>query len=379
MRSLLPALLMLFCCISQPLAASSAHRHELGSAILSATDGSLYAATVSQGHVWLQRSQDDGASWSTPLAVNQQPENIAADGENRPKLAQGPQGQLYVSWARRFEQRFTGDLRFARSEDGRQFEPPYTVHQDRSPTGHSFNSLQVQADGRLLMVWIDGRERLNSPDYAGSALFAAISTDHGRSFSAEHKLVDHSCQCCRLALAPLADGRSLLLWRHVFPGSIRDHALLTLDANGKPLQPLQRVTFDNWQIDACPHHGPSLALDSQERIHAVWFNHQQDRPGVFHGRLQADGVQDQRRLGGPRAAHADLLSKERQLAIVWKEFDGQHTRLRAELSEDDGASFRSLELAHSAGASDQPRLLLHRDRLWAFWHTADQGLRLYPL
>ncbi|SFP05357.1 sialidase family protein [Pseudomonas borbori] len=355
---------------------------ELAVGLASGPDGALYAARVAHGHIQIQRSQDDGNSWQAHARVNRDAEAIAADGENHPQLAVGTDGALYVSWSRRFEQRFTGDVRFARADNGRDFSAPITVHRDRSLTGHSFQRMHLGADGRLQLVWIDGREGMAAKqadrEYSGSALYATHSDDGGRNFAAEYKLADHSCQCCRLALTEDNDGSLLLLWRQLFANSERDHALLRLPRQGAA-EPLQRATFDAWRIDACPHHGPSLAVDDAGKRHAVWFSpHGEDGP-LFYGQLAPQGVQGQRAVGGPRAAHASVASLGQRVVLLWKEFDGEQTQLLAEISDDGGRNFRRTALAQSNGPSDHPRLLRHGQRLLAFWHSEQHGLKGYPL
>ena len=361
---------------------AKAARPELGTSAAIAPDGSWYAVASRDGHVVLHRSTDAGQHWVEAAVVNRVPEAIAADGENRPQLAFAADGAVLVSWARRFEERFTGDVRFARAADGLHFDEPVTVHRDRSIVGHSFNAMRVMSDGQVVLAWIDGRDgaaaRREGGDYRGSAIYAALSDDGGRSFRPEVKLVDHSCQCCRLALTEDVDGAPLLLWRHVFAPNERDHALARVDADGAAA-PLVRATFDRWQIDACPHHGPALAVAADGSRHAVWFNQRAGVGRVFYGRLSAGAVEGQRAVGGPRAAHADIALAGARLAIVWKEFDGERTRLFAELSDDGGHSFRSQELAATAGASDQPRLLRRGETLFAFWRTADEGMKGYAL
>jgi hypothetical protein len=52
--------------------------------------------------------------------------------------------------------------------------------------------------------------------YRGAAIYAAVSTDGGRSFAPEVRVADYSCECCRIALAADRDGAPIALWRHVF-------------------------------------------------------------------------------------------------------------------------------------------------------------------
>lgn len=359
-------------------------RPELGSSAAFAPDGALYAVGKRGEHVLLQRSDDEGGSWAEPVVVNAQPEAISADGENRPKIAFARDGGVLVSWTRPLGKPFSGEIRLARSDDGRRFAPPLTVHRDRAEITHRFESLLVAGDGRVVLAWIDKRDleaaKGGKRAYRGAAIYAATSTDGGRSFQPERKLADHSCECCRIAATVDGDGAPLFMWRHVFEPNERDHALVRLRPDGAP-EAVVRATFERWKLDGCPHHGPSLAVDAAGTRHAVWFNQKDGEGRVFYGRLAVDGegVSGQRAVGGARAEHADLAVAGRRVALVWKEFDGTRTRLLAEVSDDGGATFRARELAASEGASDQPRALARGDALFAFWRSEREGMRLFRL
>ena len=370
-----------------PSPAAKAPRPELGTGAAFAPDGTLLAVVKDDQHLLLRRSRDDGATWSDPVRVNAIPEAIAADGDSRPKLAFAADGGVLVTWARPLPKPYTGEIRLARSDDGgASFNPPITVHHDRAEITHRFESIAVGKDGRVTVAWIDKRDlegaKATRQAYRGAAIYAAQSSDHGRSFGRETKLADHSCECCRTAVSHDADGAPLVFWRHVFALNERDHALARLTPDGRP-EAVQRATFEAWKVDACPHHGPSLAVDEGGTRHAVWFNQKDGVGHVYYGRLQRVGnairVDGQRTVGGPRAAHADLNVAGQRLAIVWKEFDGEKTRLSALLSADGGRSFSPHEVGATEGASDQPRVLARGDRLFAFWRTAREGLRLHPL
>jgi hypothetical protein len=361
-------------------------RVELGSSAAFAPDGSLYAVHKQGEHVMLQRSTDEGVSWSAALPVNARPEVISADGENRPKLAFASDGGVLVSWTKPMGKPYSGEIRFARADDGLHFSLPITVHRDRSEITHRFESMLVAADGSVLVAWIDKRDleaaKSGKDTYRGAAIYSAISTDGGRSFLPERKLADHSCECCRIGAALDSDGAPLFMWRHVFAPNERDHAIVRVRPDGSP-EALQRATFDHWKLDGCPHHGPSLVVDASGVRHAVWFNQQAGEGRVFYGRLgrspEADAVTGQRQVGSARAEHADLAVSGQRVALVWKEFDGERTHLFADLSADAGQTFKTVELAVSAGASDQPRALTHGDSLYAFWNTEREGKQVFRL
>ena len=100
---------------------------------------------------------------------------------------------------------------------------------------------------------------------------------------------------------------------------------------------------------------------------------------MFYGRLGGDGVDAQRRVGGDTAEHADLAVSGRQVAVAWKEFDGRRSQLRAMRSEDGGDTWREYDVAATAGASDQPRLLERQGRFYVFWNTRQEPLSVHRL
>jgi hypothetical protein len=252
------------------------------------------------------------------------------------------------------------------------FSTPLTVHADRQEITHRFDAIAVNRQGQIFVAWVDKRDgeaiKAKGGEYRGAALYFAVSDDHGASFRGDFKLADNSCECCRIALLPRNDGSVIAFWRHVFEPNLRDHAIATIYSDGH-VDGLRRATFDNWAIDACPHHGPSLAADAHAQLHAVWFNLGPEHPGSVYGRLSNDGVKDLRRIGGERAEHPDMAIIGGRVALVWKEFDGEKSQLRGMLSNDDGKTWREISLAATAGASDQPRLLVTNGKFFVFWNT----------
>lgn len=364
----------------EPRSHGSGHapRDGLGASVAIDQAGRLFAVRREEGRLVLQRSSDRGRTWDAPRAVTAVPEMAEADSDSRPKVALGPEGEVYVTWTHPLSKPFTGEIRFARSLDGGvTFSTPRTVNADGLEVGHRFDALAVDASGRVVVAWLDKRDveaaRARGERYAGAAMYVVRSEDRGATFGPERKVADHACECCRIAIRPLADGGVALLWRHVFEPGIRDHALAVLGADGVP-SPVRRATFDDWAIDACPHQGPSLVA-IEGALQAVWFTRGPQREGVFTGRLGAGGgVTRLRQVGGPAAAHADLAAVGRRLAVAWKEFDGERTRLRALVSGDAGETWSERELASTGGSSGQPQVLVHGDRFLVFWHTREKPL-----
>jgi hypothetical protein len=193
-----------------------------------------------------------------------------------------------------------------RSSDGGQtFSAPFTVHQDRQEITHRFDSVAFDAQGVLHTLWVDKRDQPpkgSTQKYAGAAIYRNESKDGGMTFGPDTKLADHSCECCRIGLARNPQGQLQATWRHVFDSSTRDHAFASV---GAPANRITRSTHDDWQINACPHHGPGLALNAgTSGYHTVWFGirkvNGQDQAAVRYARLNGQGEPLPETLAGRR-------------------------------------------------------------------------------
>ncbi|MCK9200936.1 MAG: glycoside hydrolase [Gallionella sp.] len=346
-------------------------------------DGRLWRAQVRDGHLWVSRSDNAGANYGEPVRVNAEPEAIAADGENRPKLvAKG--GVLYVSWTRSLDKPMTGDIRFSRSSDGgRSFSVPVTVNDNREIISHRFDAMTVNAKGQVYIAWLDKRDlneaRKAGKEYAGAALYYAVSDDGGKRFRRNVKVADHTCECCRTAMALDTDGVPVVAWRHVYDGNIRDHAIVKLDGKAT----MARLGQENWNVAACPHHGPSISIAKDGAYHAAWFSNAPEKRGLFYAYSTDRGKTFSTPLnfGKPavQAAHPAVLSLGERVHLAWKEFDGEHTRIVA-MSSGDGGKNKNwsvpVSLASTADASDSPLLIERKGRVYLSWNTKNEGHRV---
>ncbi|MEZ0190824.1 sialidase family protein [Ralstonia solanacearum] len=372
-------------------AAKTAAKPQLATTAAFDPAGRLWVTWAEGRHVVVAWSDDLGKTLSAPRRINPQPELIYTDGENRPKVIASPDGALYATWSRPLAAPYTGFVRFSRSLDGgRTWSVPVTVHHDRQPITHRFDSIAVDSAGRIFIAWIDKRDLLRAQaarqPYEGAAVYYTVSTDRGATFAQERKVIDQICECCRIALAPDADGRMLALWRNVFAGQIRDHALATLPVDTAALT-VTRATFSGWRVDACPHHGPALAVTADGTRHMAWFSVMRDKPGLFYSRLSADGkpVGGAWAFTGPvqagaQVAHPALLSADGALWLVWKQFADDRMQIMLRKSTDGGAHWSvPVSLARTDGGSDHPQLLARDRHVYLSWRTQAEGYRLIDM
>lgn len=350
--------------------------------------GRLWLVWVHGEHVYVNYSEDKGTSYSQPFRVNRQPEAIAARGENRPKIVLDQQGRIFVSWTRKLKQRFSGHIRFSRSLDGgRTFSEPVTVNDHLAVTSHRFESLVVNNRGDIFIAWLDKRDKLamqqQGKPYRGAALYFAVSTDHGASFDKNRKVIDHSCECCRTAMAIDTDQLPVIFWRHIFGKNTRDHALVKLLAPDR-VGDVIRVSHDNWQIDGCPHHGPAISIAHDGIYHLAWFNNAPERHGLFYAYSPDKGQQYSLPMAfgqyDAQASHPAVLSLGNQVLLAWQEFDGKQHSLMLMTSNDQGKHWsEARSMAQADGTADYPMLLSHQQTAYLGWHRPGLGLQLIPV
>lgn len=354
--------------------------------------GTLWRVRVKDGFVVVDRSQDLAKSFSQPVKVNLTPQQITANNEARPMIATSAAGHIYVVWTQSLKAPFSGYVWFARSTNqGKSFEPPMIVHQDRAEITHAFASLNVADTGMVSVVWIDKRDlhvaKKAGKSYVGAAIYYAQSFDNGATFGVEQKLADASCECCRIAMTNKPDGTATVLWRAIFDGNERDHMMAEIPKSGEATE-LHRASFGHWQIDGCPHHGAAVTSGGQGEkwwgYHLAYYDGQDKKPGLYHARMDGEAWASSvpKRIGNPQhqAGHPAILSINEKVWLVWREVHGSQHQLFGLFSDDDGKSWTEAKLLlNSETKLDYPQLLHYQNTVYLTINSAKQGLKLMPI
>lgn len=347
--------------------------------------GRIWRVSINKGFVEVANSIDLGKNFSKPVQVNSDKQNLTAKGEVRPKIAFGPNGEIYVAWMQNLAKRFSGYIWFSRSLNGGQsFEKPIIVHQDRAVIGHAFEAMSVSPKGDVTVVWLDGRDlladKVANKKRSGSSIYYAISQDNGRSFLPEKKLADYSCECCRIALTTKPNGTAVAMWRHVFEGGERDHMIAEIPESGKKAN-LKRATFGHWKIDGCPHHGAALASGGEAAewwgYHMAYFDGTDKNPGLYYSRM--DGVAwvaiPPKQFGNhaKQAKHPAILAIGEQVWLAWLEtHEKNNNKVMTMHSIDGGKTWSGAVTAFNASRQlDYPQLLKAKDEAYLVVNTSD--------
>lgn len=345
--------------------------------------GTLWTVYVDGEHVKLVTSKDNGETFSPAVTINSNPEVISADGENRPKIGASNNNEIYISWSRKTKGQYSADIRFSRSLDGgKTFSAPITINDDGLQTSHRYDSLLVMENGDVYLVWLDKRDivaaKKEKRPYNGSAIYYTVSNDSGATFKPNKKIADHTCECCRVITDEDSAGNPVVLWRHIFGDNIRDHAITALDVNTE----IQRVTFDDWQINACPHHGPDM-LTENNAIHQVWFTGKAGQGGLHYGKYDREKNQLSNRFQidtSPLASRPQIALFNERLYIIWKRVEDEQTVLNLISSRLNDIQWSKPEvIATTDQSSDHPQLVQNQQQLLATWWSEDKGMQIIDI
>ena len=349
-------------------------------------DGTLWLAWMAGGQVSVASSKDGGRTLSTLAQVTQGKLDLDWGPDARPKVALDHKGDIAVTFSTFRDKAFNGEVFYSQSIDGgKTFIPPRPITDNTE--SQRFDAVGFDNDGTLFAAWLDKRNRVPvqaaGKKYDGAALFFASSKDGGTTYSQARMVVDNTCECCRLGLAFDPSGHLVIVFRNIFEGSIRDHAIVTFNDQGAPGE-LYRVSEDEWQVAACPHQGPSLTISPDGTYHVVWYTNGKVRKGLFYAQSRDGGktFSQPMAIGEPAKGPSRpyVISGPQGTAIVWKEFDGEKTLVDLMTSADGGKTWSQPRvIASTADSSDHPLLVSDGRQYYLSWMTKADGYHLQPI
>ena len=215
--------------------------------------------------------------------VNQGPaEQVPIDkkasthAEGMPKLAYKADGTcilLYEMNRPTAASRFNGDLLYAMEVNG-VWQKPQHIHKDTAAgLSHSFGKIISLSNGEVGAYWLDVKV---GPK--GRTLVTA-STSPGKGFG-EMKILDRqTCECCRIDALADAQGNVDVIYRDLNVKGERDMGYVHSSDFGKTYTESVPLYEDHWQVNACPHAGPSLVRGANG-LEAAWYTGAEGSSGV---------------------------------------------------------------------------------------------------
>ena len=349
-------------------------------------DGTLWLAWMAGGQISVASSKDAGHSFSAPAQVTKERLNLDWGPDARPKIVVDRKGVIALAFSIFRDKAFNGQVLYTRSADGgNSFSELRPI--TSSNESQRFEALGLDADGSVFAAWLDKRNRVPAQQagqkYDGAGLFFASSNDGGATYSESRLAQDNTCECCRLGLAFAGPGRPVVVFRNIFEGGVRDHAIVTFEGPATPGK-VHRISEDDWQINACPHHGPSLSISAAGTYHVAWYTNGKVRKGLFYARSRDGGQTFSSPIPIGRPDHNPtrpyVIDGPHETAMVWKEFDGEKTAVNLMTSHDDGETWSTPKaIASTADSSDHPLLVSDGRRSYLSWMTKADGYRFQSI
>ena len=328
-------------------------------------------ATQLKPSVMYAYSDDDGATWSTPLtlSLNDEPAPISAHGNEVQLAVQGL--DLVAVWQATGDVPGAGPMVVAYSRDGGA-----TWRRGANPASgditnnQSFMDLTVDTAGQFHLVWLDDREEVGNSE----GLRYARSVDRGETWLAETTLDASTCTCCWNKLTAIPGAGLAVLYRDHIPHDMR---LARSDDGGGRWQTLSAVGDFGWEFAGCPHCGGALAVgaeDGHPLLHSIVWTGKADIAGWYFLRSSDGGASWSKPfpLGNPRSRRADLAASRRELAAIFADTAADRAALSLVRSDDAGRTWSDpVRLTDTADAARQPRVLATTRGFRAFWTEKD--------
>ena len=316
------------------------------------------------------RSTEPGGPMGAPVRINRS-EDVPYWRQEAPALVvQG--NDVFVTWGLAHpkataEQPFATELRLSRSNDGgRTFLPSIVVNDDPGVIQHTFDALHRDAEGRLHLSWIDGREGKKDP-----GTYVARSLDQGQTITKNTKVDEGTCVCCRTAIASGPDGMVYVAWRKIFDGNVRETVVARSTDHGETFEPSVIVGHDKWVFPACPHRPASMGVDRQGRLYVVWYTEGTDEiPAVYLAFSDDRGrtFSPKRQLNVSKNTFPDhpqiAVDPEGRLVVIWEEQGPVKRDVVMSASMDRGATFVAPQKLNER-KSQTPVVAVNRHGLFA--------------
>ena len=315
-----------------------------------------YLATSDEGQVFVSWTEDvsdgqgrnafiakvtnDGQQLAEIRQANQEP--TSATNENLFKFAIAP-GENVAAIFNTFASDYSSmgsmgsmfdlprTLKVNHAEKGEPFSPETKLNDDGKEINvANFSAIATGPDGKIFAAWLDRRNA--DPEF--KQVFMAVSEDGGRTFGENYLISDSACPCCRPDIAFLDGGKTVVVTHrqdvlpsdYTNPAHLRDHVMIRSVDGGKTFSDPVLISDDGWVASFCPGSGISIDVDSENRIHTVWWTggRMPDEAGIYYTHSEDGGKSfAPRQLLSEAPAHTVLhtqvaVDKNDMVYAIWQ-------------------------------------------------------------
>ena len=323
-------------------------------------------------HLFHQKSEDKGKSWSSLTRVN--PDQLPVFGAHRsmdPQIAASAD-KLVATWMVPGKGRFgSGPMVSVTSQDGgKTWQPGGRPADPEALDGQGFIDISTDKEGAFNLVWLDSRGK-------GRGLRYTRSDDGGKTWIKNQTIDEVTCECCWNIIRTTNSGDSYVLYRDVGP---RDMAL-AIGSASKGWRRASRVGEFDWDFQGCPHVGGGLAIDNSRdipQLHSVVWTGNTPHMGFHYLRSRDNGKNwsEPMSFGSEDAKHGDIAINEKgHLLITWNELVGENNAVFLSTSTDRGETWTSArQISLPNVNTEYPRTVSIDEEFFIFWTEKKDGV-----
>jgi hypothetical protein len=298
--------------------------------------GDVYLVFARNLNAYLAISKDNGNSFFAPVQLNRVPRSVMGGRERGPKIALGAGETVHIIWiSARGDQLFYTRAR----PDAADYSSPRNLLDAKTHLDGA--TVAADQDGNVFAAWLDSRRPEDRRNPLSLPVFWTESQDGGQTFSKNQTSEAlRACSLCAMKAIAGPEGGFDLAFRGGY-NNIRDIFLARFAALETGLLPaISKIHDDNWELNACPMSGPSLARSTvSPLVWAAWMS----RGKVYYADSPEEG-QPFREPHTPRAARSSaqnhpliLVNSQDQVLLAWEE----GATIRWQLAEPAGKVLQS--------------------------------------
>lgn len=245
--------------------------------------------------------------------------NIQPHGENLPKIIFKPSGEIIALWGISHADspnKYAGLVYYSQSlDDGKNWTAPRSLVNDTTSYDQRYYDVALLKNGEVGIIWLDNRKTGTAE---GSSLYYA-TTEGKKGFANEKRIAESCCQCCRTDLFIDTKDNIHILYRGIIEDSVRDMIHIVSTDNAKTFSKPQRISDDNWAINACPHTGPSMAENAMG-LQFAWYTGGKNK-GCYYASSSDNGAHfTPRSLLSTSGSHPQIITlNDGSLLTLWDE------------------------------------------------------------
>jgi hypothetical protein len=341
-----------------------------------APDGRVFMSWLEpaapDGYKLLFSVRDTKGTWSEPRMIAGG-DNWFVNDADFPSMTVLSDGSLAAHWlGNNAPGTEAYDVNIAMSHDGgATWGKPIIPHRDKTKSQHGFATLVPGPEGRLNVIWLDGRKTNEEGEGDMAVMHTTIEPDG--TLGPETQLDNRACECCQTAAANTPNGM-LVIYRDRSEQEIRDIALVRY-ANGAWSQP-EPLSKEGWEIDGCPVNGPAISSDGSN-VAAAWFTAANDQVRVYaalstdSGKTFGNPIQVD---DGKANGRVDVLSLASGGALVtWMERTDKGAQIRIRQIDPNGVARPSIAVSGASGVRSGAFARLERSGNQAVIAWTDSG------